>query len=119
MGGPMMGGPQPGPMGGPKPGPMGGPMGSPQVGPSGGPNAGPMGASSGCPKGGPMGGPKSGGNKIPRPPAMATAQISAIANNANVLPHHDPLQKYIQVGNSRIVVSSDFIPAPGTQVSTT
>lgn len=63
-------------------------------------------------------GPGGGGlNKIPRPPAMASAQISAITNNANVLPHHDPLQKYIQVGNSKIVVSSDYVPPPPKPVN--
>lgn len=55
---------------------------------------------------------------IPRPPKLSDEQIFALNNNKNVLPHHDPLQKYVKVGNSRIVAGHDFTTVKALQMPT-
>lgn len=56
--------------------------------------------------------------KIPRPPQLSNEQIDALNNNKNVLPHHDPLQKYVKVGSSKIIAAVDFTTMRAHQVQT-
>ncbi|XP_045183724.2 uncharacterized protein LOC123542126 [Mercenaria mercenaria] len=61
---------------------------------------------------------RSGPFKIPRPPRLSNEQIDALNNNKNIVPHHDPLQKYVKVGSSRIIAAVDFTTLRAQQVQT-
>ncbi|XP_060587980.1 uncharacterized protein LOC132743477, partial [Ruditapes philippinarum] len=60
---------------------------------------------------------QSGPFKIPRPPRLTFEQIDAL-NNKNGQPGHDPLQKYANVGSSRLVAAVDFTTVRAQQVAT-